>query len=154
MATAAQLTQPKRAAVRDRRRAKFLELLRDGHPVTQAAEGAKIPRRTVYRWRHDDPDFAREWDEAWEQGSDLWEEELQRRALDGGSDLLLIFGLKGRRPQRYRDNVKHESDVRVTIDVTDARAELAKRFGMIEDHRARAVEGKARELPSPRTDVA
>src|SRR5438046_2635871 len=131
----------------ERKRRKFLEHVADGLSIVKAAAAANVSRQTVYNWRRDDPEFARDWDDAYEAGTDLLEDKAQDRALDG-SDLMTIFLLKGRRPQRYRDNVKHESDVRVTIDVNDARTELAKRFGMIEDHHARAIEGTSRELPS------
>lgn len=147
MATAAQVARPKRAAVSERKRARFLELLRDGQPVTRAAEGAKIPRRTLYYWRGEDEEFAQAWDAAYEQGTDYLEQVAHDRAVDG-SDLMLIFTLKGRRPSKYRDNVKHEVDARISVTVDDARLELAKRFGMIEDHRARAIEGTSRELPA------
>lgn len=159
MATAGQLVQPKRATVNERKRRRFLDYVRDGYAITKAAEAAKIPRQTLYDWRKADQDFAHEWDDAYEQGCDALEEVAQNRAIDK-SDLMLIFLMKGRRPQRYRDNVKHESDIRVTVDVADARLELARRFGMIEDHRAQAIDGTSRELPAsssssdPATDVA
>lgn len=154
-ATALQVGQSKRATANERKRKRFLTMVSDGYSIARAAEGAKIARQTAYNWRREDADFARAWDEAWQQGCDVLEEVAQDRAVDK-SDLLLIFLMKGRRPDRYRDNVKHESDVRVTIDVNDARTELARRFGMIEDHRAAAIDGNARQLePSaPPTDVA
>src|SRR5262249_36981401 len=55
----------------ERKRAKFLELLCNGESVVRAAAGAKAGRRTVYDWRKADAEFAREWDDAWEQGADL-----------------------------------------------------------------------------------
>jgi Homeodomain-like domain len=122
----------------ERKRARFLELLCDGESVVRAAAGAKVGRRTVYDWRNADAEFAREWDEAWEQGTDLLEEVALKRAVNG-SDLLLIFLLKGRRPQRYRDNVRHEVDARLTVSVEDARAQLEQRLAVIEDHRRRAL---------------
>lgn len=147
MATAVQVGQPKRATIAARKRKRFLELVRDGQSIKKAAAAANIPRNTVYRWRQEDPDFAHEWDEAWEQGADHLEDIALSRAEDG-SELMTIFLLKGRRPGRYRDNVKHEVDARISVTVDDARLELAKRFGMIEDHRARAIEGTSRELPA------
>jgi hypothetical protein len=42
-----------------------------------------------------------------ESGTDLLEDEARRRAL-AGSDLLLMFTLKSRRPWKFRDNSKVE----------------------------------------------
>jgi hypothetical protein len=150
----AQLTQPKRAAVGARKRKRFLELVRDGYSIVKASEAAGIPRKTVYRWRNADPDFAAEWDEAWEQGADVLEDDLLERTKT--SDLLLIFALKGRRPARYRDNVRHEVDARISVTVEDARAELVSRFEQIASHRQAAIDGKSKQLtPAAQpTDVA
>jgi hypothetical protein len=122
----------------ERKRKRFLEFLCAGEPVTRAAAGAGVGRRTVYDWRKADAEFAQAWDEAWEQGTDLLEEVALERAVNG-SDLLLIFLLKGRRPQRYRDNVRHEVDARLTVSVEDARRQLEQRLAVIEDHRRRAL---------------
>lgn len=61
-----------------------------------------MPRRSLYRWRHADPDFAREWDDAWEQGADLLEQVAYERAVNG-SDQLLIFLLKGQKLAIHSD---------------------------------------------------
>src|SRR5262249_30864904 len=122
----------------ERKRAKFLELLCNGESVVRAAAGAKVGRRTVYDWRKADAEFAREWDDAWEQGADLLEQVVYQRAVNG-SDLLLIILLKGRRPRRYRDNVRHEVDTQLTVSVEDAREQLLARLKMVEDHRRRAL---------------
>src|SRR5690606_18484748 len=77
-----------------------------------------------YRLRKEDPDFAAAWDEAMEQASDALEVEARRRAIEGWdepvfyqgmetgmvrkfSDTLLIFLLKGARPEKYRDRIDH-----------------------------------------------
>jgi hypothetical protein len=130
VATPARLTQQKK----DR----FLELLRAGQPVTRAAEAAKLKRRTLYDWRKTDPEFAHAWEEAWEQGCDALEEVAIDRAIKG-SDLLLIFMMKGRRPERYRDNVRHEVDARLTVSVEGARKELGQRLDLILEHRRQAL---------------
>lgn len=38
-----------------------------------------------------------------EEAADVLEAEARRRATVGGSDVLLIFLLKGARPEKYRD---------------------------------------------------
>jgi hypothetical protein len=54
----------------------------------------------MYDWRSGDADFAAAWDAAVETGTDMLEDEATRRALEG-SDLLLIFLLRAKRPELY-----------------------------------------------------
>lgn len=155
-ATSGHLVQSKKVAVRvpaaERKRAKFLRELAAGKPVVKAAESAKLARQTLYDWRRNDPEFAAAWDKAWEDSADVLEAELDRRAHAGPDDpmsgTLLIFSLKGRRPERYRDNVKHEIQQHVSITVEDARDALDQRLARIIEHREqRAIDGTARALP-------
>lgn len=113
---AAQAAQQKKTA--------FLKALQEGASVVSAVDKAKVPRRTVYDWRNADPDFAAAWDRAYTDGTDALEAEAQRRAVEGTekpvtvagkreivreySDTLLIFLLKARRPERFRDHHKVE----------------------------------------------
>ena len=92
--------------------------------VTAACRVAKVGRRTVYDARIDE-EFAAAWDEIEQETTDVMEREAYRRAVDGVpeplvsagkhvtdvrkySDTLLIFMLKGRRPEKFRENVKVE----------------------------------------------
>jgi hypothetical protein len=103
----------------------FLAALAKLGNVSDAARKAKVPRRTVYNWREDDPDFAEAWAEAEDIAVDALEAEARRRALKGTlkpvyqggkrvgsvreySDTLTIFLLKGARPEKYADRVKNE----------------------------------------------
>ena len=79
-------------------------------------------KQAAYLWRGEDPEFEDQWDEAIEAAADVLEAEARRRAVDGievrhydrdgklvstehkYSDTLLIFLLKGVRPNKYRDN--------------------------------------------------
>jgi len=88
-------------------KAAFLESLAKTGSVTESAADCKIPRRTVYNWRADDEAFAAAWEEAVELGTDALEDEAVRRAKNG-SDTLLIFMLKGRRPEKFKDRVAAE----------------------------------------------
>jgi len=98
------------------RKKRFLAVLAAGHSVMTAAEAAGVARQTVYRWRQEDEAFARAWDEAIEAGTDRLEDEALRRAF-AGSDTLLIFLLKARRPAKYRDthHVQHDGGLRVEV---------------------------------------
>lgn len=104
---------------------RFLEELAGGRTVTGAARVADRHYRTMIRYRSEDPKFAAAWLEAVEKGTDALVDEAKRRATDGVdepvyykgkvvgtvrrySDLLLMFLLKSRRPDIFRDNVKAE----------------------------------------------
>lgn len=92
----------------------MIEALSNGESIVSACVTARIGKQTYYDWRHDNTDFLRDTDAAMEQGADRLEAEAMRRALDG-SDVLLMFLLKGKRPHVYRDNVKHEHSGSVTF---------------------------------------
>lgn len=108
-----------------KKEAAFLDGLRDGLSVTASCIDAGISRRTAYEWRDADDEFRKRWDEAVEEGTDRLEDEAQRRARDGvtepvfykgdivghvqrHSDTLMIFLLKARRPDKYKDRVANE----------------------------------------------
>ena len=111
------------AARRPRRQRAFLKSLAHSVNVARACRTAGIPRRTAYHWRDADPRFARQWDDALDDGIDLLEAELHRRAFEGVekpvwhkgervgtvrhySDALAMFLLKAHRPARYRDGYR------------------------------------------------
>lgn len=108
------------------KREKFLKALSEFHGnVSKALEAVKISRMAAYDWKKDDPDFSQEWDDVVEAGTEELEQEAWRRAHEGWeepvfyqgevvgavrkfSDTLLMFTLKGRRPEKYRENSKVE----------------------------------------------
>lgn len=107
----------------------------DGLTVFDAANRIGVSRVTLYKHRGLDPEFAAAWDKAYDDGTTVLEAEAQRRAVQGiteavynkgvvvghvqkYSDLLLIFLLKARAPQRFRDN----------IDVTNSDGSIAAAF--------------------------
>ena len=96
----------------------FLEALAEGYSVRHAAKAIGAGRRTVYDWREEDPDFKRRWDEAIEDGTDVLEDEARRRAITD-SDTLLIFTLKARRPEKYRENVQHNHSGTISVAVVN-----------------------------------
>lgn len=86
----------------------------------------------MYRDREADDEFRRDWEDAIEAGTDRMEDEMLRRAVEGVdepiyqggkkagtvkrySDTLMIFSLKARRPEKYRDNSK--TDINITGDL-------------------------------------
>lgn len=113
---------PRRAQRTPEKDETFLEQLRRGTSVSGAAIAAGYSRTSVYEWRQEDEAFAKAWEDAWETGADVFEDEATRRAVHGVdkpvfyqgvecgtvreySDSLMALKLKGRRPEVYRDNV-------------------------------------------------
>ncbi len=99
----------------------FLAELRKGRSIASSAAAAGIARRTVYNWREADEEFARQWDEAIEEGIDRLEDVAMQRAV-AGSDTLAIFLLKANRPDKYRDTQRlsfdSQSQLKVTFKIT------------------------------------
>lgn len=73
--------------------ARFCAHLRDGYSITAAASVAGVDRRTVYRWREDDPAFADEWDDAYASRGD-WYEDRNRDAAASGQMAAILNGLR------------------------------------------------------------
>lgn len=101
----------------------FLEALSETASVVKACEISGLSRRTAYNWRDADTDFAAQWDAALTLGTDALEDEAVRRAHEGTdkpvfykgeicghirefSDTLLIFMLKARRPEKFRESAQ------------------------------------------------
>lgn len=125
--------------------------------VSEAARAAGIGRRTAYDRRARDEEFARAWDDTLESAIEQLEQEAVRRAKDG-SDQLLMFLLRARRPavysERYRITHAHRIEERPEIvDVGDPEVRKKSRefLHAVADARARrlaeesnAEEGKRR----------
>lgn len=135
------------------KRAAFLQALSETCNVKRSCELANVPRRTVYNWRAEDPAFADQFDEAKSMGGDALEDEAVRRASEGideqvfyqgecvgtvkrYSDTLLIFLLKGAKPELYKDRVAAEvsgpggqqlSDTDRAVRIASIFAEIEKR---------------------------
>jgi hypothetical protein len=91
---------------------RFLEVLRSTCNVRLSADAAGIDRDTAYRRRQRDPEFARLWAQAEQDGIDVLEAQARARALSQ-SDTLLIFLLKAHRPEVYRERVDIRLDMKI-----------------------------------------
>ena len=117
------------------KKAAFLAALSETGNVSKAAEASGINRRSHSRWLQEDDEYRVATAEALDAAADKLEEEARRRAHDGFdepvyyqgevcgtvrkySDTLLIFLLKGARPDKYRE--------RTSITVEDPVKALAK----------------------------
>lgn len=100
---------------REHKKARFLQVFRNnGGKLFLTAELVGVNPNTVWEWRRDDHAFAERYNTALDATTDELEKECERRAKKK-SDLLMIFSLKGRRPEKYRDNVKLEHSGSVTV---------------------------------------
>lgn len=122
----------------------FLGSLRQIPVVSRACALTGISRRTVYRHRDSDAEFAAQWDDAIKDGVDTCKAEAHRRAFEGVykpvihkgvitdryveySDTLAMFLLKSHDPI-YRDRVSLEVNADAAQGIIDAR----KRAGLMD----------------------
>lgn len=111
---------------REHKKAAFLKVFRNnGGRLFTTCELVGVHNNTVWEWRQKDPEFAEKYNTALEATTDDLEKEMERRALKK-SDLLMIFTLKGRRPAKYRDNVKVEHGVDSTVKELLLREDVKK----------------------------
>jgi len=119
-----------------KKKAEFIEALAQGVTVVSAAEAVDMSRSGAYKLRENDPDFADAWAEAYAASTELLEAEAFQRAMgreevvgvdkDGQpvvvkkySDILLMFLLKSRRPEKYRERMDVNIDTtrRIIVDL-------------------------------------
>ena len=120
----------------------FLKALALTGNITKAAAAAKVSRRRAYQVLAEAADFAEAWQDALEDAADGWEAEAVRRAVKGTlkpvfqggkkvgavreyADTLLIFLLKGARPEKYRERheIMGKGGGPIGLDITAAQAE-------------------------------
>lgn len=111
------ITDPKKTA--------FLLALAQLGNRSRACKVVGVSTVTVWCWRRDDEVFAERFKDAMEVAADLMEDEVFRRGVEGVvepvfqgghlvggirrySDNLLMFAMKGARPEKYRENMKIE----------------------------------------------
>ena len=113
----------------------FLEDFAQTGIITESCENVGMKRRaTVYDWQEQDDEFAAAFREAEIKATEVLETEARRRAINGTekpvyqggqlvgyitekSDTLLIFMLKARAPEKYRErhDFKHSGKVDHTV---------------------------------------
>lgn len=107
-------------------RMRVLRTLATGGSYTLAATAAGISREGLFHWKREDEVFAAECLDAIEQGTDRLEDEAVRRAVEGNSDTMLIFMLKGRRRDKWGDKqtITHSGEI-LTKEARDASVSAA-----------------------------
>jgi len=83
----------------------FLSFLAEGNTVTMSARAIGVSRQAAYQYRELDDKFRQEWDHAVEEGIEVLENVAITRAKDN-SDLLLMFMLKAKKPDVYREKIE------------------------------------------------
>lgn len=106
-----------------KRRADVLAALEQGYSVTFARKAAGLERAAFDAWRDDDDEFDKACDVAIEAGTDVLEDLARERVATGG-DSLLMFLLKSRRPEKYRERQEHHVDASVVSGVLIAPAAI------------------------------
>ena len=141
-----------------RKRQMFLEALARTGKVNLAAEAAGYATSNVLRqYYHDDPEFAAAWDAALQTAvDDVLEPEAWRRAVEGVeedvyyqgesvgkklnySDGLLMFLLKGNRPEKYKNNV----DVNANVNLDTGIAVMPMIDATVDDWEKKALENQS-----------
>src|SRR4249920_3887094 len=81
----------------------FIRLLGEGCTIQGAARELGIHPNAVYDYRKRHPEFADAWDVAYAQGTDLLEEEAQRRGVSGWDEPVFYQGEMVGAIRRYSD---------------------------------------------------
>lgn len=118
--------------IRHPKKRAFLESFSMLGSITAAAEAAEIHRTLHYKWLEDDADYRDAFGRASELAGDYLESKAIERATEGWeepvwhqgqqvgavrkfSNTLLIFLLKGAKPEKYKDRIQqqHTGDVKI-----------------------------------------
>jgi hypothetical protein len=93
----------------------FLDQLTVGNSLSFAANAAGASLSQFRRWRESDENFAKDWDEAINEGTDFIEDVALDRALKK-SDALMQMILKARRPDKYDRGSKLELSGGISVE--------------------------------------
>lgn len=121
----------------------FFAAIAKGMTIHDAADGVSYNWSYVYQRRREDTEFAKLWEDADEKATQRLEREADRRAMGWedpiynkkgqkiagnykSSDTLLIFRLKAKRPEVYRERIGVEAQVSITFGLAD-RLEAARK---------------------------
>jgi hypothetical protein len=120
-----------------KRRKAFLDMLEVGMSISRAADAAGATTQFFKSWRNSDEDFAKDWDEAIETGTDYIEDTATQRALEK-SDPLMMMMLKARRPEKFDRGSRLE--LTGNINVEGSKAKLLNRLARLQAASQQAIE--------------
>jgi hypothetical protein len=98
---------PKKSTKTDNKKKAFIKAYANAGTIRAAAELVGIHRATHYDWLEKDPQYVKDFQQSEKDAADSLEAEARRRAFEG-SDTLLIFLLKGFKPERYKERIHQE----------------------------------------------
>ena len=110
-------------------RKRFLDQLEVGDSPSKAARSAGGTLAQFKAWRNADEDFKKDWDEAYEEGTQHLEDAATERAIDK-SDPLMMFMLKARDPGKYDRGGKLE--LTGNINVEGSKAKLLNKIAKLQ----------------------
>lgn len=113
--------------------------------ILGACKVVGVGRTTVYEWRANDPGFAAKMEVVETEITEILENHAMQRATEGVrrsvffqgqavgteneySDALLMFLLKARAPDKYKDRVRHEIDAKLIDNIVAEFVGALKKF--------------------------
>jgi len=105
-----------------------LEMASQGLIVAEMAATWGVAKSTVYEWRGKHPEFSDALKTGADNVDDQIEKALYNKALDGDTTAM-IFWLKNRRSNTWRDRHIQKLEGEVKIDYSDAAREVLDRLG-------------------------
>ena len=135
----------------------FLAAYAEVGTITRAAEIAGVERKSHYLWMAKDPAYVEAFAAAGEQAGDRLEQEARRRAIEGVtepvwyrgqkvgevqkySDTLLIFLLKGAKPEKYAEKRFYVEQTGPGGGPIQVDASLSRVQALTEDERKKALD--------------
>jgi hypothetical protein len=135
----------------------FLAAYAETGTIKQAAKIAGIERKSHYLWLEKDPEYVEMFKSAREQAGDQLEQEARRRAIEGVpepvwyrgqivgevqkySDTLLIFLLKGAKPEKYAERKWYVEQTGPGGGPIQVDASLSRVQALTEDERKKALD--------------
>ena len=126
----------------------FINLLEESGNISLSAKNSKVSYKTVYYYKENDEAFRMEWETAMERWGDRMESEAfgliktQFSEKDYKSNpALLIFLLKGAKPNKYQEHVQQDTTAMKFI-------EEIKTFAQAEEQK-KEKQKKIKKSPSP-----
>lgn len=143
--------------IEEPKKARMLQCYAETGSITDAAKAAGISPGTHYHWKKNDPLYLAALAEAEEAIGDRLEAIARERAMSGKSDLLLIFLLKGQKPDKYRDQkVQHDYKFKFELPPgmeEELRARNAKPVKTGKSQETKDVEFTDVEAASPTAEI-
>jgi hypothetical protein len=125
----------------------FLDQLAVGNSISFSAHAAGGTAGNFRRWRQEDENFAQDWDDAIEDGTDFIEDVATERALKK-SDALMAMILKARSPDKFDRGSKLELSGGISVDGSKQNCSIALRGSLLRGKWPKAKPEAEHQLPS------